>query len=122
MLLEIINGMMLLDINIQKTVKDLKFQSKLTGTLKLRGGTEGIRRRCGLSIVRPSRSFRCAVIRARRGVFGGVLSSLKNNKLKIKPKKQRNKKFTYIGPKLICCRAKELKLNAVQEPNQSKIQ
>ena len=75
MLLEITNGMML-DLKFQKTVKDLKFQSKLTGTLKLRGGTEGIRRRCGLSIVRPSRSFRCAVIRARRGVFGGVLLSL----------------------------------------------
>jgi hypothetical protein len=51
------------------------------GLLKMRGGTgggtwEGIRRRWGLSIVRPSRSSRCAAIRARRGVFGGVLSSL----------------------------------------------
>ena len=67
MLLEIINGMMmmmLLDFNIQKTVKDLKFQSKLTGTLKLRRGTEGIWHCCGLSIVRPSHSFRCAAVRA----------------------------------------------------------
>ena len=75
MLLEIINGM-ILDLNFQKTVKDLKFQSKLTGTLKLRGGTEGIQRSCGLSIVHLSRSLRCAVIRARWGVFRGVLLSL----------------------------------------------
>jgi hypothetical protein len=41
------------------------------------GGTWGVRRRWGLSIVRSSRSFRCAAIRALRGVFGGVLLSLK---------------------------------------------
>ena len=39
------------------------------------GGTwGGIRRRWGLSIVRSFRSFRCAAIRARRGVFRGELS------------------------------------------------
>ena len=42
------------------------------------GGTwGGMRRRWGLSIVRSSHSFRCAAIRARRGVFGGVSLSLK---------------------------------------------
>jgi hypothetical protein len=62
-----------------------------TGTLKRSGGMtgrgtwRGIRRRWGLSIVRSSRSFCCAAIRARWGVFGGVLLSLEFYQLKSKP-------------------------------------
>ena len=59
------------------------------------GGTwGGMRRRWGLSIVRSSRSFRCAVIRARRGVFGGVSLSLKKLLIEKERKKKKKKKHT----------------------------
>ena len=85
------------------------------------GGTwGGMRRRWGLSIVRSSRSFRCAAIRARRGVFGGVSLSLK--KLLIEKKEKEKEKETYIDRKSIYCRAEEAKFKVIQVPNQSGIQ
>jgi hypothetical protein len=116
LLLEIINGNMILclDLNIQKTVKRFKHAIKLTGlgagALKKRGGTGGIRRRWGLSIVRSSRSFRCAAIRARRGVFGGVSLSLLKKRKCIENQIKEGKKVTYINQKSNCCRAEEAKL------------
>ena len=66
-------------VSIQKNKKQ---KNKLTGlgagagALKCKGGTGGIRRCWGLSIIRLSHLFHCAAIRPRRGVFRGVSLSL----------------------------------------------
>ena len=76
----------------------------------------------GLSIVRLSRSFRCAAIRARRGVFGGVSLSLKKIHEFNCHKAKEEKIKTYIDSELIYCRAEEGKVNVIKMPNQSQIQ
>ena len=84
------------------------------------GGTwGGMRRRWGLSIVRSSRSFRCAAIRARRGVFGGVSLSLENYQLKNKVKER--KKHIHRS-KFNMLQSRRMKFNVIKVPNQSQIQ